>query len=427
MILSYRILTTLLYPFFLIIIYLRKFFGKEHKYRYKEKIFPSHFKVNRDTNNRLIWFHAASLGELRSIIPLIKELNKNKSLEFLITTVTLSSSLLAEEVFHQFKNVHHRFLPIDVYFLIDKFLNKWKPKAIFLVDSEIWPNLIVQAKNKNIFLGLINARITSKTFSKWIKIPRTSQRIFSLFNLCLTANVETKDFLERLGARNIYFEGNIKFINQVNKEDLENSNHKILLKKKFWLAAIIHEGEDVFCLKTHLNLKKQFQDIITIIVPRHIDRVKNIKKLSEKYNFKTQILNKGDLIEEDKEIIIINSFGVLNNYFKYAKSVFIGKSTLKKFENTGGQNPLDAASLGCKVYHGPYVYNFSEIYKFLKKNNIAKQINTIEELSTNLSNDLQSLNKEKEKNETLSLINKIGQKTLTDTIEKINQFLFNAI
>ena len=425
MILAYRVLTTLLYPLFLIIIFLRKILNKEDNYRYKEKIFPSHFNIKRQKNSKLIWFHAASLGELKSIFPIVNELDTKKNLEFLITTITLSSSNLAKEEFKNRENIHHRFLPLDVFFLIEKFLNKWRPYAIFLVDSEIWPNLILQAKNKNILLGLVNARITSKTFHKWKKIPKISKKIFSSFNLCLTSNIETKDFLEKLGASNIHFKGNIKLINQIDKQKIKNPNYEILKKKRFWLAASIHEGEDAYCLKTHINLKKKYQDLITIIAPRHIHRVQSIKKLSCKYNLNTQVLNKDDLIEKDKEIILINSFGVLNNYFKYAKSVFIGKSTLKKFENIGGQNPIDAALLGCRIYHGPYVYNFREIYSILEKNHISKEISNFNELTDNLNSDLKSLDKDREK--TTSLINNFGQKTLADTMKKINYFLFNAI
>ncbi len=424
MILTYRVLTTLFYPLFLIIIFFRKILNKEDKYRYKEKIFSSNFNVKRQKKSKLIWFHAASLGELKSIFPIINELNNNKNLEFLITTITLSSSYLAKEKFKNQENVYHRFLPLDVFFLMEKFLNQWRPFAIFLVDSEIWPNLILQAKKKNILLGIVNARITSKTFHRWAKIPRISKKIFSSFNLCLASNIETRDFLEKLGATNIHFKGNIKLINQIDKQKIKNQNFEILKKKRFWLAASIHKGEDAYCLKTHINLKKKYQDLITIIAPRHIHRVQSIKKLSYKYNLTTQVLNKDDLIEKDKEIVLINSFGVLNNYFKYAKSVFIGKSTLKKFKNIGGQNPIDAALLGCKIYHGPYVYNFKEIYNILEKNNISKEINNFDELTNNLIDDLKSLNKDKE--ETSSLIKNFGQKTLTDTMEKINYFLFNA-
>ena len=108
-----------------------------------------------------------------------------------------------------------------------------------------------------------------------------------------------------------------------------------------------------------------------------------------------QILNKDELILDSKEIIIINYFGALRNYFKYAKSVFIGKSMIKKLKNDGGQDPIEAAKLNCKIYHGPYVRNFYEIYEILMKNNISKQINSEEELSKNLIEDLSQSHEQK--------------------------------
>ena len=144
MILVYRILTILLYPLLIILIYLRKFQNKEHKYRFREKIFPSYFNVLRKENSKLVWFHAASIGEMKSILPLINELNKkDDNFEFLITTVTLSSSNLAERKLEQFDNVQHRFFPLDIEFLINQFLIKWKPNYIFLlkhfmIQQDIW-------------------------------------------------------------------------------------------------------------------------------------------------------------------------------------------------------------------------------------------------------------------------------------------------
>ena len=122
MILIYRGLTNLFYPILFILIFYRKILKKEHKTRYKEKIFPSHFNIIRKKNTKLIWFHAASIGEFQSILPIVKELNKNKNLEFLITTVTLSSGNLAEKEILKFDNIHHRFFPLDIEFLISKFL-----------------------------------------------------------------------------------------------------------------------------------------------------------------------------------------------------------------------------------------------------------------------------------------------------------------
>jgi 3-deoxy-D-manno-octulosonic-acid transferase len=426
MILIYRVLTTLIYPLLFIYIFIRKLKKKEDQVRYKEKIFPSHFNVNRKKNSKLIWFHAASIGEFKSILPIIRELNKNNdNYEFLISTITLSSSNLAKEELKNFNNVQHRFFPFDVNFLINKFIFLWKPNIIFLVDSEIWPNLILKANKNKIPLVLINARITAKTFKKWMMFPNTAKIIFNLFDLCLTSNLETKNFLKRLNAKNVYFNGNIKLINNINKDEVRNLNEKILLKSRFWLASSTHEGEEILCLKTHLDLKKRYKNVITIIAPRHIERAQSIKNLCKTFNLNVQILNKDEIFLEDKEILIINSFGVLQNYFKYAKSVFIGKSTIKKLENDGGQNPIDAAKLGCKIYHGPYVYNFREIYDILEKNNISKEIKNFTELSNNLIKDLEVAHKEDKK--ISNLINSLGQKTLADTMKNINNILLNEI
>ena len=197
------------------------------------------------------------------------------------------------------------------------------------------------------------------------------------------------------------------------------------MKNRFWLAASTHKGEDVLCLKTHSKLKQKYNNIITIIAPRHIKRAQDIKSLCQYFNLSAQILNKNEIILKNKEIIIINSFGVLQDYFKYAKSVFIGKSTIKKLENEGGQNPIDAAKLGCKIYHGPYVYNFSEIYEILNNNNVSKKIENYTELSENLIEDLKI--PQKQNGKISKLINSLGQKTLTDTMKNINSLLLNEI
>ena len=136
MIVLYRALTIITYPLLITLVFLRRLFNKEDRKRYKEKIFPLSFNVKRANNSKLILFHAASIGELKSIFPIIKELEKkNENLEFLITTLTTSSANLAKIELKKFKNATHRFLPLDVNFLMKKFLNLWKPDAIFLVTD----------------------------------------------------------------------------------------------------------------------------------------------------------------------------------------------------------------------------------------------------------------------------------------------------
>ena len=424
MILFYRVLTHLIYPFLFVIVLLRVFLKKEDPKRYKEKILISHFNVKRNYEQKLIWFHAASIGELKSILPIIKKLNSDNSLrEFLITTSTLSSSKIAELEFKEMRNISHRFLPYDVDFLINSFLKMWRPNYIFLVDSEIWPNLILKAKKFSIPVAIINARITSKSYNKWNKFPKTAFKIFSSIKLCLTSNKETKKFLESFKVKNVFYYGNIKFINDINKNEITNLNENKLINTPFWFAESTHNGEEELCLKTHHFLKDKYKNILTIIAPRHIERSKEIKSLCEKYKLNSQILNYDELIKPNVEIVILNSFGVLQNYFKYAKSVFIGKSTIQSLEEVGGQNPLEAVKLNCKIYHGRYVYNFKDIYEILENNNISFKIKDHEELGRYLEKDLDPA--QKKVDNISEIISVLSDKTLVNTLREIDNFLLN--
>ena len=422
MIYIYRLITNLLYPFFIILIYLRKLFNKEDHNRYKEKIFTSRFLPDRDQKKQLIWFHAASIGEVQSIFPLIKKLNnENKNLEFLITTVTLSSGNIVKKKYVNHKNIKHRYFPLDVNFLVKSFLNKWKPNLVIFIDSEIWPNLIFEIKKRKIPIALLNGRITKKTFNKWMLISKFAKQIFNSFDLCLASSKESETNLRTLSVKNLMYIGNIKFSGEIEKKDLVDKNLEILKKKTFWCAASTHKGEENICLKTHINLKKTYNDLVTIIVPRHIKRCIEISDLCKKYNLSSQILNDKELIKNEREIIIINSFGALSKFYNYSKSVFIGKSMIKKLEKVGGQNPIEAAKLRCKIYHGPYVYNFKEIYDLLKSYEISEEVNDEKELYEKLTKDLKK--SEGDEDKTANIINDMGQKILDKTTEEINKFL----
>ena len=425
MILLYRVLSVLFYPLIVILIFARKFLKKEHPVRYKEKIFSSNFNVRRKKKySKLVWFHAASIGELKSILTILDKLKKKDNLEFLITTVTLSSSNLANKIFKSEENIYHRFFPVDSFFLMKKFLHLWNPTAIFLVDSEIWPNLVFLAKRNKIPLSIINARITKKTFNRWKLFPNTSKEIFSSFALCLTSNNESKDYLFKLNVKNVFYLGNIKFLSKVDAtQDLINNNN-FLEKQKFWCAISTHHGEERFCLQVHKILRQHIKDLKIIIAPRHINRVIEIKKLCESFALTTQILNEHEDISKNIDVVIINSYGNLNKFLFHLKSVFIGKSTIKKMQNDGGQNPIEPAKLGCKIYHGPYVYNFQEIYKILKENNISKEVHGVNDLVAELKSDFKKINKENPE-KFLGLIHNLEKNILNATMKKIDNFLLD--
>ena len=420
MLLIYRYLINIFFPLIIIITFFRTWFNKEDKNRFKEKLFSSSFNI-KNHNKKLIWFHAASIGELKSIMSLIKRLNEKNQFEFLITTVTLSSSYLISKELLNEKNITHRFFPIDKLSLVKKFLDNWSPDLIIFVDSEIWPNFILEIKKKNIPLILLNARITRKTFLKWNLITKVAEKVFQSFELCLPASNESKKYLEKFKVKNIKYFGNLKLASENKIHILNNVNKEILNISKFWCAVSTHKEEDIFCLKTHLKIKAIHKDIITIIIPRHIDRVQNIKASCKQLNLNCQILSGDELIKNGKEIIIINSYGMTSNYLELCKSVFIGKSMMEKLKNVGGQNPIEAAKLKCKIYHGPYVYNFQEIYDLFNKHKISEKIHNEDELANKISMDLSQSSEIT--NEKIEIINNLGKKILNDTCNELDKII----
>ena len=419
---AYRYLTYFLFPLFILFVYFRALLNKEDRSRFKEKIFSSHFKAHKYNNKKLIWFHAASIGECLSILPLIDEINnKNKNINFLITTVTLSSSKVLEKKLNKYKNVIHRFFPLDTKTLAGKFLLCWKPDLVCFVDSEIWPNFLFTIKEKNIPLLLINARITKKSFNKWRIIINFAKKVFNNFDLCLAASEESKANLNKFHVKKLKYIGNLKYSVKGQHTEPKESNKIIFNNSETWCAASTHPGEEILVLKTHLEIKKKYYNVLTIIIPRHIYRSSYIKKLSDKFNLNSQILNSDDLINPDTEILIINSFGVLSRYFNSCQNIFIGKSFLKKLENVSGQNPIEAAKLGCKIFHGPYVSNFKEIYDHLTSLGIAEKVNNELELAKKIIKNFE-MSTIRNKSE-INFLNEYGEKILKETAAEVNAYL----
>ena len=416
MIFLYRILTFFLFPIFVIITYLRRFADKEDKIRFKEKI-----SINESffpKNKKVVWIHAASIGETNSVLPLIQEIIKNNQKIFvLLTTTTLTSSQIVNKTELKQNNFQHRFFPLDVQFLVKKFLDYWKPETIIFVDSEVWPNYLLEISKRNIPLMLLNGRITTKSFKRWKIFPNLSKKIFNLYDLCLTASTESEKNLKSLGAKNVKFIGNLKFC--VSASD-KNDNHK--LKSFFnnyfiWCAASTHRGEEEIILKTHNLLKNKITNLLTIIIPRHIIRSKEVYDICNKLNLKGQIISKSDDIIEKSEILIINSIGEMAKYFYNCKSIFMGKSLLKNLIKVGGQNPIEPAKCGCKIYHGPYVSNFREIYNYLNKKEIAYEVKNEIELSENIIKDFENNDYLNKKN--IEDLNNYGEKILNLTTKEV--------
>ena len=414
MIFFYRILTFLLFPVFVAVIFLRKYFNKEDPIRFKEKI-----NINESffpKNKKIIWIHAASIGETNSAFPLIDKLIKNDEKIFiLLTSTTLSSSQIVYKKKLDKNRFQHRFFPLDVQFLVEKFLNHWKPELVIFIDSEIWPNFLMEISKNKIPLMLLNGRITIKTFNRWKLLTNLSFKLFGLYNLCLASSKESENNLKSLGAKNVKFIGNLKFCATVNSEKKYNDLKTIFSNSHIWCAASTHPEEEEIILKTHNLIKQKGIKIITIIIPRHIHRSKAINEISNGFQIKSQIINKFEEVSKESEVLIINSIGEMINYFQNCKSIFMGKSLSKSLIKVGGQNPIEPAKCGCKIYHGPYISNFKEIYNLLKDKKIAYEVSNEFELSESLVRDFNNNTDKKNTDE----LNIYGEKILKLTINEV--------
>ncbi len=418
MLIFYRLLTGLILILSPIILIIRLIKKKEDPKRFKEKFC---FFSKKKNKGKLIWFHGASVGELQSIIPLIEQLNKNKRIkQILITSNTLSSSKVISKF--KFKKVIHQFFPIDVNFLSKKFLNYWKPSIACFIDSEIWPNMLSNLKNEEIPIILLNARITKKTFRKWLIFSNFANTLFRKFNLCLSSNNESKNFLNRLGAKEIKYIGNLKYAQSEQKIDNLKKNIRNFIKsKKVWCASSTHFNEEYLCGLVHKKLKKKYKNLLTIIIPRHINRIESIEKELTSLNLKIQLDEPSSSIDSTTDIYLVNSYGKTKSFYNNCKNVFLGGSII----NHGGQNPLEAARFGCKILYGKNVSNFREIYGFLNKNKISHLVKTKQEFERKLDT---LLSKKNNSSKTIKYkINHIGKKILKDTHKEINFFLKNAV
>ncbi len=405
----YRILINIVFFFSPLILIIRLLREKEHPKRFIEKI---GFFSKRKKNGNLIWFHGASVGEILSVIPLIEKFEKNRKIhQILVTSNTVSSSKIIEN--YKFKKTIHQFFPIDCDFMSKKFLNYWKPSKVFFIDSEIWPNTINNLSNQKIPIILLNGRITKKSLNRWLFFPDFAKSLFDKFKLCLSSSSESKKYLKKLGATNIKFFGNLKFSQSENPSSKLNKNLKRFIhSKRSWCASSTHFNEEKFCGLVHIRLKKKYKNLLTIIIPRHINRIKSIKNELSNLNLKVHLDEPPKRINANTDIYLVNSYGKTKSFYKECKNIFLGGSLIKH----GGQNPLEAVRYGCNVFHGPNISNFYEIYKFLKNRSLSRKIINNQNLASLLS---KSLKKKTKHQKIIKSLNLIGKNILDKTYKEI--------
>jgi len=407
----YYFVTLLLHYLLRPYLYLRILKKKESPTRFTEKLGITNEQRH---NGDLIWFHCASIGELKSIFPIIDHyVKKNK---ILLTTSTLSSSEIFYKKYSDNKNIIHQFAPIDSPQIVKRFFLKWRPNIIFFTDSELWPNQISYAKNNNIPIILLNGRISKKSFSKWRLFKITMHEILKSFKLILCNSKQSSDYFHYFKTNNIETIGNLKFIISENLNS-KNEDNISLQKRIIFIALSTHDTEEEFCIKAHISLKLKYSNLLTIIIPRHTNRIAKIEKIVKKLklNFLTQDSLSG--IKDNTDIVIINTYGNTQRFLKLSKCIFIGGSLI----NHGGQNPIEVAYNNSLIFHGPYIHNFTEIYNFLNKENVSFEVKSVKELIDHLDININA----PQRNNIKEKIINMGNEILSKTIKKLDQYIVN--
>ena len=407
----YAILTNLAVIFFPLIFIYRILKGKEDPIRFKEKIC---IYSKKKTKNK-IWIHAASIGELMSVIPIIKRLEKNKKIKSIIVTTTTTSSA---KVFSKlrFKKTFHIYFPLDNNFLTKRFINYWQPETAIFVDSEIWPNMYKNLNLKKIPIIILNARMVKKTLERWQIFPSFAKEVFSKITMALPSNLETLKYLKQLNVKNIKIAGNLKYYGEKNIEGINSDYLKDKFKnQKIWCAASTHKNEEIFLGKLHKNLKKNNKQLITIIIPRHTHRVPQIINDMNKLGLKTTTHSSNLKIKNDTDIYLVDSYGVSSKFYNLTNITFVGGSLISH----GGQNPLEPARFGNFIINGPNVSNFKEIYSFLIKHKMSLTTSSSLKIEKII---LKKLSHKKNKQNIKKII-KIGEQVLDKNLLYINKYI----
>ena len=407
----YNILTNLALIISPIIIIYRIVKGKEDVKRVGEKFCI----YSKKKSNKKVWIHAASVGELMSIVPVIRKLEKNKKIKnILLSTSTTSSAKIFNKL--KLKKTSHIYFPLDNNFIVKRFINYWQPELAIFIDSEIWPNMFRNLQIKDIPIIIMNARITKRSFNKWQIFPNFAKQVFGKITLALPQNLETLKYLKLLKVRDIKTAGNLKYYGQKDNHD----SSKKLLKNKFkdfkvWCAASTHFNEEILIGNLHKKLKKKQRKLITIIIPRHVSRTNEIKETLNKIELNCILHSSNEKIKKNTDIYLVDSYGETSKFYNLTNISFVGGSIIKH----GGQNPLEPARLGNYIISGPNVKNFKEIYAFLNKLKMSSITSDILKMENLI---LKRLNN-KTPNKNIKKIIKIGNDVLEKNLFYINKYL----
>ena len=352
--LIYRYLSNLFFIPILFFFFLRFLVSKETVSSILQK-----FSISRKKRpeGELIWINGVSVGESKTGIAVAREIKKIKpKSSILISTSTLSAYNLLSKSKNNFVVI---FFPLDINFLIKRFLKYWNPSSVIFIESEIWPNIFNILKEKSIKLSILNARISNKSFINWKRINSFSKSVFPLIDQCYTQNNDSLKRFRELGTKNVKRIQNLKYISQ--GLEVDNVAYKKIFEqlksKRVVTLFSSHAEEEKMFADIFRVLSKDISNLFFIIIPRHTYRIKKITDQLNKDKFLFLLRNENNFKITNENLLLVDTFGELGIFFKLSEIAVVGGS----FSNHGGHNPIETKDFNCSLIFGPHMENFEDI------------------------------------------------------------------
>jgi 3-deoxy-D-manno-octulosonic-acid transferase len=312
----------------------------------------------------LIWLHAASVGESSVALALIEALfARAPECSFLLSTGTRTSAELAAR--RAPPRTTHIYAPLDRPDVVARFIRHWRPDAGVFVESELWPNLILEAEARGVKLALVNARMSPKTLQRWTRWRAAARRLLGAFSYISAADARTKEALADLRPSPLGAPGNLKLAAPAPRVDagVRAALAAEIGARPVWLAASTHEGEDEIVLAAHARLRQQgAANALLIIAPRHPERGARIAGLAAQlFNRAIPRRSRFEPIG-DAPVYVADTLGELGLFYDLAPVTLVAGSLRPHLK---GHNPIEPAKLGAAILSGPYVESFQDLFDAL--------------------------------------------------------------
>ena len=349
----YRVASAAAEPLAPLLLRVRALRGKEDPSRLPERLGRG---GGERPAGRLVWVHAASVGEAVSVLPLIERIAGSGAGTVLMTTGTVASAKVVADRLPA--GSLHRYAPLDVPGAVRRFLRRWRPDAALWVESELWPNLLAGTRGQRIPTALVNGRMSPRSFARWRRLPSMARTAIGGFDAVLARSAADAVRLSGLGARNVVMTGDLKAAARplpVDEAELARLSDAVGARPA-WVAASTHAGEERLIGEVHRRIKAQLPDLLTVVAPRHAGRAERVGAALRESGLAVVRRSGQASPGAGTDILLGDTMGEMGLYLRLGNPVFVGKSLLRG----GGHNPREAALLGRAVLFGPHMENFAE-------------------------------------------------------------------